>query len=327
MDEENKTLTELIASESAGGVLKMSCPSCGQHFDVTEIPVFSSFVCPVCSSQVVRPLWVDTFRIDTPIEESTGVVTQVRAVDLSLDRMVTLHFLNPFYAASEERCRQFVDIGRTLAILNNPSIVTVFNIGVIGTLPFLVTPDLTGKSLQESLLASDGVAPLETACGWIAGIAAGLQAATERGLFHGEVNTTNVILDEQTGKTSLIHFGLYELLQNAGYMNLNLFSAPETAKNGTVNERTDIYSLGALFYYLLTGTEVPSDEEDGRRIVHNHWIAKMVNDSISELICKMVSPNPLERPDYPTIIATVNARLQHIQYVREKLKKIAKKRT
>ena len=53
----------------------------------------------------------------------------------------------------------------------------------------------------------------------------------------------------------------------------------------------------------------------------------MLNDSISDLICKMVSPDPAERPDYPNILATVNARLQHIQYVREKLKRIARKKT
>ena len=76
MDEEEKSLTEWIAgAETAGGILKMSCPSCGQHFDVTDIPVFSMFVCPVCSAPVVRPLWVDTFRLDEPIEESSGVVT------------------------------------------------------------------------------------------------------------------------------------------------------------------------------------------------------------------------------------------------------------
>ena len=294
---------------------------------MTDIPVFSTFVCPVCSAPVVRPLWVDTFRLDEPIEESSGVVTQANAVDLSLERVVTLHFLNPPFAASEERCRQFVDIGRTLALLNNPSIVTVFNIGVIGAIPFLVTPDLKGKTLQDHLLASEGVVPLETACDWIAAIASGLDAALERGLFHGEINTTNLILDEQTGKPRLIHFGLYELLQDAGYMNVNLFSAPETAEKGVVNEKSDVYSLGALFYYLLTGTDIPSDEENGRRIVHNHWIAKMVNDSISDLICKMVSPDPAERPDYPNILATVNARLQHIQYVREKLKRIARKKT
>ena len=328
MDEEGKSLTEWIAgAETAGGILKMSCPSCGQHFDVTDIPVFSTFVCPVCSAPVVRPLWVDTFRLDEPIEESSGVVTQANAVDLSLERVVTLHFLNPPFAASEERCRQFVDIGRTLGLLNNPSIVTVFNIGVIGAIPFLVTPDLKGKTLQDHLLASEGVVPLETACDWIAAIASGLDAALERGLFHGEINTTNLILDEQTGKPRLIHFGLYELLQDAGYMNVNLFSAPETAEKGIVNEKSDVYSLGALFYYLLTGTDVPSDEENGRRVVHNHWITKMVNDSIADLICRMVSPDPAERPDYPNILATINARLQHIQYVREKLKRIARKKT
>lgn len=328
MVEEEKNLTEWIAAaETSGEILKMSCPSCGQHFDVTDIPFFSTFVCPVCSTPVVRPLWVDTFRLDEPIEESSGVVTQANAVDLSLERVVTLHFLNPAFAESEERCRQFVDIGRTLALLNNPSIVTVFNIGVIGAIPFLVTPDLKGKTLQDHLLASEGVIPLETACTWIAAIASGLDAALERGLFHGEINTTNLVLDEQSGKPRLIHFGLYELLQDAGYMNVNLFSAPETAEKGIVNEKSDVYSLGALFYYLLTGTDVPSDEENGRRVVHNHWIAKMVNDSIADLICRMVSPNPAERPDYPNIIATVNARLQHIQYVREKLKRIARKKT
>ncbi len=326
MEDEERALTDYIASEAVTGKVKMECPSCGQRFDVTDIPVFTSFICPVCSAPAIRPLWVDTFRIDSPIRESDGVLSQVNAVDLTLDRVVTLHILNPFYASSENRCRQFVDIGRTLAVLNHPSIVTVFNIGVIGSLPYLVTPNLSGKTLQDYLISSNGVVSLETACSWVAAIASGLQAALERGLFHGELNTVNVIIDEMTDKPYLIHFGMYELLQDAGYMNVNLFSAPETAKDGTVNEKSDVYSLGALFYYLLTGTDIPADEDDGQKVIHYQWISKMVNDSIADLICKMVNPDPSERPDYLNIIASVNARLQHIQYVREKLKKIARMR-
>lgn len=322
MEDEEKTLAGLILAEAVAGTVKIECPVCGQRFDATDIPALSGFLCPVCSSPMVRPLWVDMFRIDSPIVESDGVISQVNAVDQSLDRVVTLHILNPFYASSPERRRQFADIGRTLAVLNNPSIVTVFNIGSFGSLPYLVTPDLRGRSLRDCL-SQMKIIPLETACSWVAAIASGLQAAMERGLFHGELNTANVIIDEMTERPYLIHFGMYELMQDAGYMNVNVFSAPETARNGTVNEKSDIYSLGALFYCLLTGSDIPSDEDDGKMTVDNEWIVRMVNDSIADLICRMVDPDPGERPGYPDIIASVNARLQHIQYVRENLKKIA----
>lgn len=322
MEDRERTLAGLILSEAVSGTVKVECAVCGQHLDVTDIPALSGFLCPVCSSSMIRPLWVDMFRIDSPVVESDSVISQVNAVDLSLDRVVTLHILNPFYASSPERCRQFADIGRTLAVLNNPSIVTVFNIGSFGSLPYLVTPDLSGRTLQ-ACLSKMKIVPLETACSWIAAIASGLQAALERGLFHGELNTTNVIIDGMTERPYLIHFGMYELMQDAGYMNINVFSAPETAKDGTVNEKSDIYSLGALFYYLLTGSNIPVDEDNGKMTVDYEWITGMVNDSIADLICRMVDPDPRERPSYPDVIASVNARLQHIQYVRESLKRIA----
>lgn len=322
MEDRERTLAGLILSEAVSGTVKVECAVCGQHLDVTDIPALSGFLCPVCSSPMIRPLWVDMFRIDSPVVESDSVISQVNAVDLSLDRVVTLHILNPFYASSPERCRQFADIGRTLAVLNNPSIVTVFNIGSFGSLPYLVTPDLSGRTLQ-ACLSKMKIVPLETACSWIAAIASGLQAALERGLFHGELNTTNVIIDGMTERPYLIHFGMYELMQDAGYMNINVFSAPETAKDGTVNEKSDIYSLGALFYYLLTGSNIPVDEDNGKMTVDYEWITGMVNDSIADLICRMVDPDPQERPSYPDVIASANARLQHIQYVRESLKRIA----
>ena len=53
----------------------------------------------------------------------------------------------------------------------------------------------------------------------------------------------------------------------------------------------------------------------------------MVNDSISELICRMVDPNPAFRPDCAEIVATINARLKHFQYVRDKLHRITKLKT
>lgn len=321
MEDRERTLAGLILSEAVSGTVKVECAVCGQHLDVTDIPALSGFLCPVCSSPMIRPLWVDMFRIDSPVVESDSVISQVNAVDLSLDRVVTLHILNPFYASSPERCRQFADIGRTLAVLNNPSIVTVFNIGSFGSLPYLVTPDLSGRTLQDCL-SKMKIVPLETACSWIAAIASGLQAALERGLFHGELNTANVIIDGMTERPYLIHFGMYELMQDAGYMNINVFSAPETAKDGTVNEKSDIYSLGALFYYLLTGSNIPADEDNGKMTVDYEWITGMVNDSIADLICRMVDPDPRERPSYPDVIASVNARLQHIQYVRESLKRI-----
>ena len=121
MEDEEKTLAGLILAEAVAGTVKIECPVCGQRFDATDIPALSGFLCPVCSSPMIRPLWVDMFRIDSPIVESDGVISQVNAVDQSLDRVVTLHILNPFYASSPERRRQFADIGRTLAVLNNPS--------------------------------------------------------------------------------------------------------------------------------------------------------------------------------------------------------------
>ncbi len=318
---EKITLNDYIASASAGGIQKMACPSCGQRFDVTDIPAFMNFICPVCSKNIIRPLWVDTFQIDSQIEESDNVISQVNAVDMSLDRTVTLHILNPFYASSEDRRRMFIETGRTLAILNDPSIMTVFNIGTIGNLPYLVTPDISGKTLKEYLIFLGGILPLDTACSVISLIASGLQLALNRGLCHGELNTVNVIIDEMTDKPALINFGMYKLLQNAGYININIFSAPETAEYGTVDSKSDIFSLGALFYYTLTGEKIPVIENEGQKEINYNIISKNVNDTISGLICKMLSQAPQERPDYQDIINFLNDRLQHIRNMKVKHKK------
>ena len=323
---ESLSLNEYL-EEVATGSLKICCAKCGQHFDVTEIAPLTTFICPLCSNVITRPLWLDNYRIDAPVTESNDVVSMTEAVDLNRNDSVTLHILNPSYAASEERCRRFVDVARTIASLHSHTVTPILNVGVIGALPYYITPDLSGKTLQDYYLTQNvQTVPLEKACSWIVDLASAFSDALDREICHGELNLQNIVINENE-QLSLMHFGFYELLLDSGYINVNIFTAPETAKNGTFNDRSDIYSLGAFFYYLLTGTDLPADDENGRYLIHFDWIKKMVNDSISELICRMVDPNPAFRPDCAEIVATINARLKHFQYVRDKLHRITKLKT
>ena len=310
--------------EVATGSLKICCAKCGQHFDVTEIAPLTTFICPLCSNVITRPLWLDNYRIDAPVTESNDVVSMTEAVDLNRNDTVTLHILNPFYAASEERCRRFVDVARSITSLHSCAVTPILNVDVIGALPYYITPDLSGKTLQDYYVSQNvQTVPLEKACSWVLDIASGLSDALDHQICHGELNLQNIVINENE-QLSLMHFGFYELLLDAGYINVNIFTAPETAENGTVSEKSDIYSLGAFFYYLLTGTDLPADNENGRHLIHFDWIKKMVNDSISELICRMVNPTPAFRPNINEIIATVNVRLNHFQYVRNKLQRMTK---
>jgi len=190
-----------------------------------------------------------------------GVVYKAR--QKSLRRLVALKLLAPERVQDAKFEERFTHEAQALAALNHPNIVTIHDFGQAGGFYFLLMEFVDGMNLRQ-LLRTRKLEPAE-ALAVVPPICEALQYAHEHGIVHRDIKPENLLLDKE-GRVKIADFGIAKMLgaessstgvnetQSAGtpqYMAPEQKSAPHTADN-----RADIYSLGVVFYEMLTG-ELP----------------------------------------------------------------------
>jgi predicted Ser/Thr protein kinase len=195
-----------------------------------------------------------------------------RARQKGLERVVALKVLAPRLAASPEFAARFDREARALASLNHPNIVGVHDYGEENGLYFLAMEFVDGTSLRR-ILSSQKISP-ETALRYVPQICEALEYAHSRGVIHRDIKPENILIDKR-GNLKIADFGLAKMVAReaaspdaptapAGHatlpgqvMGTPHYMAPEQVENlAAVDHRADIYSLGVVFYEMLTG-ELP----------------------------------------------------------------------
>ncbi len=193
-----------------------------------------------------------------------GMGAVYRARQRALDRIVALKVLPPGLGADPQFAERFLREARALAKLNHPNIVTVHDFGESGGRYYLVMEFIDGANLRQMLKA--GQLQPKDALAIVPKICEALQYAHDEGVVHRDIKPENVLVD-RTGRVKIADFGLAKLLgkdsaelpltQAGMHLGTPRYMAPEQLdKPETVDHRADIYSLGVVFYEMLTG-EVP----------------------------------------------------------------------
>jgi serine/threonine protein kinase len=194
-----------------------------------------------------------------------GVVYKAR--QKSLNRLVALKLLAPHRAHDAAFASRFAQEAHALAALSHPHIVTIHDFGQTGGFYFLLMEYIDGVNLRQ-LLQSHRLSP-EEALAIVPSLCDALQFAHDRGIVHRDIKPENLLLD-QAGRVKIADFGIARMLGNdptstsvgtdgtqaagtPGYMAPEQKAGPRTA-----DSRADIYSLGVVFYEMLTG-ELPAD--------------------------------------------------------------------
>jgi len=192
-----------------------------------------------------------------------GMGAVFRARHRQLERTVAIKVLLPEHD-DPELAERFGREARALASLQHPNIVGVQDVGQVGSLYFLVMDFVDGADLRQLLRA--GELTVKDALAWVPQICDALQYAHDHGVVHRDIKPENVLID-QDGNVQIVDFGLAKL-RNPDGRDLSLtrsvqglgtphYMAPEqVAGAAKVDHRADIYSLGVMFYELLTG-ELP----------------------------------------------------------------------
>jgi len=193
-----------------------------------------------------------------------GMGAVYKAQQTLLDRTVALKILPPETGADPSFAERFTREARAMARLAHPNIVIVFEFGEVEGLYYLIMEYVDGVNLREAIQAGQ-VTPAE-ALAVVPQICDALQYAHEEGIVHRDIKPENVLLDKK-GRVKIADFGLAKLLGRSPIeitltasrqvMGTLHYMAPEQLENPlSVDHRADIYSLGVVFYELLTG-ELP----------------------------------------------------------------------
>lgn len=185
-----------------------------------------------------------------------GMGVVYKAEDTKLKRIVALKFLTQQALGGEEEKTRFIHEAQAAAALDHPNICTVYEIDESDEQTFIAMTYVDGQSLSERIEV--GPLKLENALDIAIQIAVGLQEAHERGIIHRDIKSANIMVTKN-GQGKIMDFGLAKrsgntLVTRAGtMMGTVAYMSPEQARGETVDHRTDIWSLGVVFYEMING--------------------------------------------------------------------------
>lgn len=234
-----------------------------------------------------------------------GMGCVYRARQRGLDRPVALKILTHEAARDPAWPERFAREARALALLSHPNIVTVFDSGAKDGLYYLLMEFVAGTSLRNVIQARD-TTPAQ-ALAIVGQLCDALQYAHEEGVVHRDIKPENILFDAR-GRVKIADFGLAKLAEAGGRdpsltgtqqtIGTPQYMAPEQIESPErVDSRADLYSLGVVFYELLTG-ELPI----GRFAPPSRKVD--VDAGLDEVVLKTLAKEPSLRYQHASHIKT-----------------------
>jgi len=196
-----------------------------------------------------------------------GMGEVYRARDARLGRDVALKLVAASLAADPSRVHRFEQEARAAGQLNHPNILAVYDAGVYGGVPYIVSELLEGQSLRRRL--SDGPLPWRKVLDYGKQVAEGLAAAHDRGIVHRDIKPDNLFITGG-GRVKILDFGIAKLTTSetpgegltglptetleGSVIGTAAYMSPEQVRGDRVDARSDLFSLGSVLYEMVTGT-------------------------------------------------------------------------
>jgi len=244
------------------------------------------------------------------------------AEHMALHRKVAIKILVPGKDDDQKLAlERFQREARSVAALDHPNIVRIFDVAKHNNVPYLVMEYVEGETLQH-VIDRDRVIPYATAVEYIAQAAAGLQHAHEKGLVHRDIKPCNLIKDK-TDTIKILDMGLARTANASDMLTAQMdkgavvgtadYISPEQALNiPTVDIRADIYSLGATLFSLIIG-KPPFDGNTTQKLLQHQLksaptlasVDPTLPTGLSQVVEKMLAKKANER--YQTPVEVISA--------------------
>jgi serine/threonine protein kinase len=251
-----------------------------------------------------------------------GMGKVYRCYDASLRRRVAIKVLHEKYGADERQKARFRREAQVLASFVHPAVAQIYAIDTMndGAL-YIVMEYVEGQSL-DAILEREGALSPSRALDLVRQTAQGLRAAHERGIIHRDVKPSNLLVTPE-GAVKVVDFGLAKeldakssLTDEGIVLGTPHYISPEQGRGLKVDQRSDIYSLGATLYHMVTGRP-PFDNASQIAVIlahvqedppAPHLVRKDLPPAISRVIGRMMARQPEHRySDYDELLGDIES--------------------
>ena len=251
--------------------------------------------------------YVDDLEIESLIGVGgMGAVFKGRSQELN--RLVAIKFLLPRHAGSQIARQRFSREAKAIAAVSDNHVIPVYRIDSTAKYPYFSMPFIVGVSLQQLVLENG---PLESLRLVQIGkqVAAGLKAAHAQRLIHRDVKPANILIENDCNRVIVTDFGLAREESELGLTQTGMiagtlpYMSPEQAEGGTLDQRSDLFSLGSVMHFMATGRP-PFDGENQLELLKNIREAKApsvrklnsdISDGLEKAIQRLLDRDPAQR--------------------------------
>ncbi len=240
-----------------------------------------------------------------------GMGVVFKGYEASLHRHVAIKMLSESLANDAQVVERFFREARSMAQLNDPHIVQIYFVGEDQGQPYFAMEFVEGESLSQRLKREEVLAPTEAAR-ILLQVAQGLSTAHDRGVIHRDIKPANLLIT-QRGVVKVADFGIAlasqdynkKLTGTGQFVGTPGYLSPEVCLGKAVDQRSDIFALGIVFFEMLTGKTPFKDESPlgmmlevvQAEIPDVRQINQAVDPRLSDILRKMVAKDPADR--YP----------------------------
>ncbi len=237
---------------------------------------------------------------------SGGMGIVLKAFDAALNRYVAIKVLAPHLGSSGAARKRFSREAQAAAAVVHDNVIEIHGVADVDGLPYLVMPYLRGPSLQRRLDCEGPLALVEILRIAVQA-ATGLAAAHAQGLVHRDVKPANILLADGVERVKLTDFGLARAADDASLTMTGIiagtpqYMSPEQARGESVDQRSDLFSLGSVLYAMCTG-RAPFRAETSygvlRRITDEEpRPIREINPDVPEWLCQIIAKLMSKQPD------------------------------
>lgn len=236
-----------------------------------------------------------------------GMANVYKARDLIEDRPVAVKILKEEFVSNEEFVRRFKNESKAIAALSHPNIVRVYDVLLSESIPAIVMEHIDGITLKE-YIEREGVLKWKEAIYYIVQILRALQHAHDKGIVHRDIKPQNIMLLAD-GTIKVMDFGIarFARLDSKTITDKVIGSvhyiSPEQACGDLTDQKTDIYSVGVMFFEMLTG-RLPFDGDGAVNValmqvskepIRPRELNETIPEGLEEIIIRAMQKNPSQR--------------------------------